>query len=311
MAERVNAAAERLGYRPNGLAQALRGGRLGVVGLLIPDVSNPWFARLARAAEDACRERGLGVILCNSDNRPEQEQACLELMWERRVDGLLLASVRGEAPRGLAHHVSRNWPVVAFDESCRGPGIDLVVSDNRQGGRLIAEHLVNDCGCERIAIIGGPERLQTAEHRREGLIHAIEKHGRSVVTQVPGDFTFAGGARAMASLIESGVRFDALVALNDMMAIGALQQCLRAGRHIPDDFVLAGFDDIEIAAWTGVGLTTVRQDVDGLAAAAVELVNRRLDDPHCPVRHDVLETALVVRESSGSGHRASQFSNTG
>jgi DNA-binding LacI/PurR family transcriptional regulator len=295
---RVKKAAQHLGYRPNGLAQALRGGRLGVIGLLIPDVRNPWSSDLARAVETVCRQSGLGVILCNSDNRPEQEDACLELLWNRRVDGLLLGSVRGEPPAQLADLVGRRWPVVALDDSCRGPGIDIVICDNHRGASLMAEHLAVHHRYRRIGLIKGPPKLASAEARETAFVTALPSLGARVVAEAAGDFTYEAGRAGMSEILAKRPDVQAVMATNDLMALGAIQACRDNGLKVPDDIAIVGFDDASISTLSGIGLTTVRQDLGDIAAACVTLLEDRIRDPG-PARRQVCAVHLQIRSSCG------------
>jgi DNA-binding LacI/PurR family transcriptional regulator len=296
---RVRDAVERLGYQPNGVAQALRGGQLGVLGLLIPDVSNPWLAELSRAIEGACRERGLGLLLCNSDNRAEQELGCLDLLWNRRVDGVILGSVRGQAPRSLLERAAAGWPVVALDQAFVGLGVDTVASDNEGGSRALAEHLIRDHGYERVALIDATPGLVSAQQRRNALESTLREHQRELVAVSVGDFTFESGVRGIEEILREAPDVQVVVASNDHMALGALQGAQRMGLRVPADLAITGFDDMTISSWAAVSLTTVRQDLDGLADAAVELLTTRAESPDVSSRHRTIPTSATIRESCG------------
>lgn len=297
----VRDAARKLGYQPNGLAQALRAGKSGTLGLLIPDISNPWLAELASALEEACRKSGIGLILCNSGNRPEQEEACLDLLWKHRVDGLFLVSVRGQAPASLAQRARADWPVVAFDRSCAGAGIDVVMADNVAGAGELVDHLIS-LGHRNIAQIVSGTALAAGIDRRVGVDEALKRHGLRTADLFVGDFTYASGIAGAEHFIDRGVpAVDAIIAANDLMAIGALRHCIQSGLAVPGDIAIAGFDDMSVSSWTSPALTTVRQDPGQLAVAALELLLSRLDDADLPQRTVTIPCSLKVRGSTYAG----------
>jgi DNA-binding LacI/PurR family transcriptional regulator len=297
--ERVREAAARLGYQPNGLAQALRAGRLGVVGLIVPDVSNPWFAELAREIEVVARAHGHGVVLCNSDNRRSQEEECLDLLWNRRVDGVILVSVRGEPPRALPGRAV-DWPVVAFDESCAAPTIDVVTSDNRAGMDALVEHLVGTHALRRLSVIAPQPPSLVAAAERLGAVRAVLARRRLPPPEVvEGDLTYEAGRRAAEEILRRYPDSEAIVGLNDAMALGAMRAVAEAGLSVPRDIAVVGFDDMSVATWVAAPLTTVRQDLAGLGRSAYRLVSERMNDPQLAQRKVVVPTELRVRQSCG------------
>ncbi|WP_111721532.1 LacI family DNA-binding transcriptional regulator [Homoserinimonas sp. OAct 916] len=301
MAVQVRDAAHKLGYQPNGLAQALRAGKSGTLGLLIPDISNPWLAELASALEEACRLSGIGLILCNSGNRPDQEEMCLDLLWKHRVDGVFLVSVRGQAPASLSERARADWPVVAFDRSYAGPGIDVVMADNVGGAQALVNHLVS-IGRRNIAQIVSGTGLAAGIDRRVGVDDALRRHGLRTADLYVGDFSYASGLAGAEHFIGRGApAIDAIVAANDLMAIGALRHCVESGLEVPGDVAIAGFDDMSISSWTSPSLTTVRQDPELLATAALDLLLSRLDDAGLPPRTVTVPCTLKVRGSTHPG----------
>jgi LacI family transcriptional regulator len=296
---RVRDAADRLGYQPNALAQALRGGRSGVIGLIVPDVSNPWFADLARVLEDGCQERGLSLVLCNSNNRLDREDSCLELLWNRRVDGVLLLSVSGRAPQSLIERQHKSWPVVAFDRSYAAPNIDVVMADNYAGMSALLDHLVA-AGYRRFGHISTDDSLSAAAERRSAVVDGLVRHELPLLAEREGDFTYESGYAAAKALLSSAPSIDVIVAENDLMAIGALQYCTAEGMKVPGDIAIAGFDDMALSSWVSPSLTTVRQDRSGLAEQALSLLQSRLDSPDLAARSITVPCELKVRGSTAS-----------
>lgn len=293
----VKEAVERLSYEPNGVAQALRAGRTGILGLVVPDVSNPWFAELAQAIEYSCRERELGLVLCNSNNRREQEEECLHLLWNRRVDGVLLVSVAGQPPQSLVERVRRNWPVVAFDSSCAPAGVDVVMADNHGGMTALTEHLVTE-GYRRFGWIHTGSALQAAQDRDAAATATLAAHGLRPLAEYIGDFTYQSGYDGAAALLSGGHDLDVLIVENDLMAVGALQYCAAAGIDIPRDVAIAGFDDMTMASWLSPALTTVRQNRQALADTALEMMLSRIASPERAARRGVVECSLQPRAST-------------
>lgn len=303
-AKRVQEAAARLGYQPNLVAQALRVGRAGVIGLVVPDVRNQWFASLVKAVDDACRVRGLNVVISNSDNDPEREREHIEVLRSRRVDSLFLVSSQGVISRALLRHLADGWPVVAFDDSYAAPGVDVVVSDNATGMRMLAAHMAWH-GYRRFAVVAGPESLAASTDRLDAATAVIQENDGRVEHVIRGDQTFDAGAKALSAMVATGRPLpEAIIAVNDEMALGVMQAAIRIGIKVPRDLAIVGFDDVEIASWATVALTTVHQDVDGLAKEAVEMFLSREADRGQPARRALVAAQLMVRESCGCAEPA-------
>jgi LacI family transcriptional regulator len=239
------------------------------------------------------------VILCNSDDQPAREAAHLEVLAEQRVQGVLITPTAE-----LSAHVealrARGVPVVLLDRRASGPDQCSVAVDDVLGGRLAAEHLL-ERGHRRIAFVGGPSELPQVRERHAGVEAAVEEAGDAVLTVLsPDHLTVAGGREAAAQVV--GVPADrrptAAVCANDLVALGVLQEMVRQGVRVPDDFAIVGYDDIDFAAAAAVPLTSVRKPRQELGRRAAELLlDEAGGDGH---RHEqqVFEPTLVVRESS-------------
>lgn len=291
--DRVLAAARELGYRPSGVARALKRRETRTLGLVVTDITNPFYPQIVRAAEVAAHERGYGLVLANGEDDPARELRHLELLVERRVDGIVIAS-----SRLTRHHAARldeiGVPVVLVNDPIAGSGHPAITADHRLGSRLATEHLIG-LGHRRIGHIGAPAEHVAAGLRRRGVAEAMRGIGTPVV--VTGDGRVEGGAAAVPALLEAGV--TGIVAYNDLTAIGALRGLRRRGVRVPDDLSLVGFDDIPMAAWTEPPLTTVRQDTAALGRWAVERIILALSGDPPPVERVLLLPTLVIRDSSG------------
>jgi LacI family transcriptional regulator len=305
-AEKVRAAIAELGYRPNLLARSFRRRVTHTVGLLVPDNSNPFFAELARATEDAGFAEGYSVVLCNSDLSAEKMAAYVDVLLAKQVDGLILASsgLIADGDGGEAAELDRiraaGVPCVVVDRDLDGAPIDQVLVDNFAGGRLAGEHLTG-LGHRRIACIVGPNDLTPSAGRVAGFQAALAEHGLAVASAAwaRGNGRPGGGAAAATELLARGADFTAVFAFNDQMAAGAIGALLRAGRRVPADISVVGFDDIPQAAAMFPAITTVAQPLAELGELGARLLLDRIARPAEPWRRVTLPTRLVARESTG------------
>lgn len=258
---RVLDAVRALNYTPNESARSLKRRSASAIGLVIPDLTNQFFAQLTQGVERAATERDVLVVLCASETIDEAQSHHARLMRSQRVDGVLYLSGVGTSTQSLLELTSLG-PVVLVDE--RRPGLELpaVLSDGRRGAREIARHVL-DQGHKRVTVIAGPPTSWTAEQRLAGYREAFASAGQDPdeLVVLAGDYRQPSGTqRAREALsIAPNKRPTALLCSNDLMALGALDYCKSAGISVPDDVSIVGFDDIPIAALVTPGLTTVSQ----------------------------------------------------
>ncbi|HHY92418.1 MAG TPA: LacI family transcriptional regulator [Firmicutes bacterium] len=294
--QRVIAAIRKLRYVPNGVARSMVRGSTRTIGLILPDITNPYFPMLARGVEDAATTQGYLVILCNTDNNPDTEAMYLTLLREKCVDGLIYVSA---APR--ADHVqefAESLPVVWVDRPPVGVEGDVVAGDDFLGGYLATRHLLS-LGRRHLAFIAGPAGLMTSEERERGYRLAHKEAGLVVEEELlaRGDFQFESGRRAMAEILERG-RPDALFASNDLMALGAIETILAAGRRVPEDIAVVGYDNIVFARLARPPLTTVEQPSYLIGLTACEVIMERIARRELPMQKKLFKPNLVVRASS-------------
>jgi LacI family transcriptional regulator len=286
--ERVVAAARELGYRPSGIARALKKRETRTLGLLVTDIGNPFYPQVVRAVEAAAHKAGYAIVLANGGDDPDRELAHLGLLEERRVDGIIVASSRMSRRHAVALRNS-TVPVVLVNATSGG-GLAAVTTAHRRGARMAAEHLMG-LGHRRIGHISAPAQHAASRLRRQGVRDAVD----AVV--VDGDGGVEGGALAVPALLAAGV--TGIVAYNDLTAIGALRGLRQAGLRVPEEISVVGFDDIEMAAWTDPPLTTIRQPTDALGQWAVDRLARVLaGDRAAAVERVMLWPELVVRGST-------------
>lgn len=296
----VIAAADELNYRPSGVARSLRMRRTRTLGLIVTDILNPFFPELVQAADLAARSLGYSILLGSAAYDEHRAMHYLDLMADRRVDGLIIASSQ-------LSDESWQWllasPVPAVVVNAEPPDLPLAVitSDNEAGGRIAVEHLL-ELGHRRIAYVDGDPEFTAAVPRLTGFRRACEDAGLTPddTPLLRGEGQFESGERAAAQLVASGADVTAVVCYNDVTAIGVLRALRAAGRLVPDDISVVGFDDIAAASWVVPALTTVAQQKADMGRLAVEHLASRLDhsEPGVPgvVR---LPMVLRVRESTG------------
>lgn len=296
-ASRVAEVVGKLGYRPNELARSLQGRRSRTIGLVIADVSNPFYAACVKAVEETARRHDYMVILCASDEDAETERAYIRLLVQRRVDGLLLVPA-ADGQEYLKQERAAGLPIVALDRPAEGVSTDTVVVQNRTGTRDAIKHLIGH-GHRRIALVGDDERLYTTRMRLEGYREALLEAGLEEISRV-GARDAASAAEASRELLRLPEPPTAIFAMNNLITVGVLQALDQAGASVPQDMAFIGFDDFELAAVLRPRLTLVRQPAAELGRQAAELVLGRLEAKRrTKPRRVVLQTQLIVRESCG------------
>ena len=298
--ERVEHAIRELRYVPSAVARSLKSNTTRTVGMLIPNSSNPYFAEIVRVVEDRCFGAGYTLILCNTDDEPRRQSVYLQVLSERRIDGLIVVSTGDDASLATLLH-GLKMPVVLVDREIDDPACDLVESAHMHGGLQATRHLVS-LGHTRIACIGGPTGLAPSEQRIEGWRMALAEAGLSAAPGQEllwhGGFTSQGGYEAMHAIARTPSRPSAVFVCNDLMAIGALRAAHESGLRVPDALSIVGFDDIELSSFTSPPLTTVAQPKARIGALAVDMLLERIDGRRHEARKVMLQPELCVRGST-------------
>lgn len=296
--KQVEEAIRAMGYSPNHLARSLSRGYTRTVGVVLPDISNPFFPVLARGISDVASCQGYTVILCNSDGDATQEEASVMTLLERHVDGIIFVAGH-ENSSAFIRRACATVPVVTVDREIEGLPCDTVTVDNFKGTYEVTRHLLQ-IGHVRVAFITGPLYLSTARKRLEGFRQALKDAG--IYDDPPilhGDFKYDTGYSLARELIRLKCGATAVIASNDLMAIGVVRCLQNAGFSVPDDVAVAGFDDIFVASMIQPALTTVAQPAYRMGALAAEMLLRRISgDAGAEPASVVLEPVLVVREST-------------
>jgi len=297
---KVLSAIEDLGFVRNESARQLRTGTARAIGLIVPDVSNPFFTDVARGAEDAASDAGHVVILCNSDESEQRQDRHLQLLAEQRVHGVLITPVES-APEPVRRLRERGVSVVLLDQHADVEDTCSVSVDHRHGGTLAINHLLAE-GHRELAMITGPLSIAQCRQRLDGARDALVAAGRDPeglrVIEVTA-MNVVSGRNAGERVLAGTRRPDALFCANDLLALGVLQVMVRAGVRVPGELAIVGYDDIDFAAAAAVPLTSVRQPSRLLGRRAAELVLGETQSPQEHVHHHVVfSPELVVRESS-------------
>ena len=297
---RVLEAVRALGYLPNESARNLKRHSVATVGLVVPDLVNQYFAMIAEGVEQAASEKDVLVVFCTPEATGGGESWNSRLLRSQRLDGLIYLSGADTRMEPLVE-LTRVGPVVLVDEKLPGFNLPSVVSQNRRGAREIAAHLTS-LGHKRLAILGGPPELWTAEQRLSGYREAIAAAGLDpdAVPVLTGDYQMASGEQLASEALSgtAGDRPTALICANDQMAIGALTHCRRTGLRVPEDVSVVGFDDLPLASLLTPSLTTVRQPARELGMEAVKLLLSLVEGAE-PVSPPPSPVSLQIRESTG------------
>jgi LacI family transcriptional regulator len=304
---RIEALLRETEYRPNGVARGLKLRQTLVLAVVIPDITNPFFAALFRGVEDAASPRGYNVLLCNTDGSPGRQRSHLQSLHARRVDGVIMASsfLKDPTVRWLRH---QGVPYVLVNRFSDEGQDAFVGSDDLIGGRIATEHLVA-LGHRRVGHLAGKPTVSTGVMRRRGYLAALSERGLRADPRlvVESGYTEDGGARAAERLLALPDRPTAIFAVTDMTAVGAFGVARRMGLRIPEDVAIVGYNDIPLATRIVPALTTVHVPIHDFGAAAARLLLEQIETGEPSRRRVVFNPELIVRGSTvaGAGRAAS------
>jgi LacI family transcriptional regulator len=286
------------GYTPSARAVGLAKGRTQTVGLLVPGLTWPWMGDVLQGVADVLEAMGYGLLLNTMNRGADSLTQFARHVSSNAFDGLLLV----EPPDSLNYintlHES-GLPVVMIDDRGRHRGFASVATSNREGAAEAARHLLAS-GRTHFAVVTGPGEFGCTRDRTDGFCEVLAEAGIRPGPDmvVEGDFTRDGGRAVIEPIVSSGAPLDAVFAQNDLMAVGVLDALREAGRRVPDDVAVIGFDDIPIAAHTQPSLTTVRQPSREMGEAAARMLLARLAGEELPAAPLIVPTSLVIRDSA-------------
>jgi DNA-binding LacI/PurR family transcriptional regulator len=297
---RVREAARVLGYRPSRAARTLRVGTSQAVGVVIPDLQNPFFTSVVRGIDGVLQAAGYTLLLANADEDAARERNILETLRAEGVAGIIFVPI-GAARDAYREVLAPPVHTVAVDRSPSSLRADLVTVDNVEGTRVGVAHLVA-LGHRDVALLGGPPRHSTARDREQGYQLALQQAGLPLRPELVhrGDFREGGGYEGMKALMTLPRRPTAVFVANNLMTLGAFRALHETGIRIPEQVALVGFDDMPWATSLNPPLTAVRQPAQEIGSSAAELLLDRIARPDRAIRHLILDTTLVVRASCGA-----------
>lgn len=293
--ERVHWALEQTGYRPNAMAQAMKTGRTGTIGVVIARITNPFYPELLNA---------IGRRLAASDHRMilwetefAGEDSAIEAIRQGLVDGVLFTTAMPGQP-AVTEAIRREAPMVLVNRTIADLPCDQLSSDNVDGSAQATRYLL-EAGHERLGFIAGTPRASTAEERMEGVRRVMAAHGEPEDLRiVPGDFSHRAGRNGLERLLDSDHPPTAILSVNDVTAIGVLDAARARGLDVPGQMAVIGFDDIEMASWSSFDLTTVRQPTAEMADTAVQLLLTRVGGERGEAEHRRFPCELVARSTT-------------
>lgn len=303
-AKRVTEAVSRLGYRTSSLGRSLRTNKTYTLGLVIPDITNPFFPQLAKGVDDAAHREGYNIFLCNTEGDIDREKNYIDLLCQRRADGIILDVTDEDHARAYLQSLKEeDIPVVIVDREVRGASVDTVLINNEDGGYRVTKYLL--ClGHRRVGIVAGPATFTFSNNRLTGVWKALKEAGldpdSDLVQHV--EFSLESGFEATERLLALTPRPTAIFAFSDVMALGVLAAVERFGLRVPEDLSVIGFDNTRVSSLVKPPLTTVAQPFYKMGLVAVKLVLKRLrrkaprDGRH---RRVVLPAEMVCRASAG------------
>ena len=299
--ERVVAAAAELAYRPNPIARGLRTSRSFTIGVVIPDLTNPLFPPIVRGIEDRLNRAGYGALAMNTDNDPARERNAIDTLRAREVDGFITATARSDDD-ALDELIDAGIPVALVNRRLLARRVPVAAVDDRRGIREAVAHLAG-LGHERIAHIGASRALSTGNERYEGFVEAMSAAGLDPdpdLVLLAESFTESEGARLCGALLDEGRGMTAIVAGNDLIALGCYDAMDARGVACPAEISVVGFNDMPFVDRFRPPMTTIRIPQYDMGVAAAELLLERIESPDAAAREVLLEPVLVVRGSTAA-----------
>jgi LacI family transcriptional regulator len=287
-----------LNYIPSAVARSLKNDKTYTLGILVPNNSNPYFAEVIRGVEDTAQQLGYNVILCNSNDNVDKQLMQIQVLMEKRVDGLIL--VPSGTSNALAQMINDpRLPVVLIDRDVPEANADIVKTDHEQSGYLATSYLLQ-LGHRKIACVSGPADLPSSEDRVNGYRRALQEYGVKFSREllIYSDFTSQGGYNAFLELLNRKKPPTAIFGGNDLMTLGGISALAEKGLRVPDDISVVGCDDIELAAFANPALTTITQPKHAIGVMSTRMLINRIKHKDRAYQRKVLLPSLTIRKST-------------
>lgn len=291
---------EKYNYSPNSIAQGLVKGSMNIISVIVPNIQNPFYSEVVSFVGQELSKKGYHMFLYCSNNDPEKEAASLEMASQFNFAGTILISFVNDASLVEKSNISKR-PLLLLNRYVESDLRDVLTTDNFQISYIATRHLI-ELGHSRIAIISGGRTTSTHRERREGFLNALSAYRIPLLPEFDciSNLTMDSGYSHGEKFLSMGDNAPtAVFCTSDMMAIGLMQAYKNAGKSIPGDLSIVGFDDIPIASLNGISLTTVRQPYAEIGKQAVEMILRRIEDNSIPQQKRILDCELIVRNSTG------------
>lgn len=287
----IEKAIQQLNYKPNQIARSLSTKKMQAIGLIVPDITNPFFPELARAIEDTALKEGYTVILCNSDENAEKELQYIETLQQKYIAGFIIAT--NQLP--IEQYRKLNVPIVLLDRLLE---IDLpsVTSENQHGAEMATHYLI-DRHIKEVAFFSGPKNLEPVQQRLAGFQKVTtERNIKSHIFESP--FNFLEAEKIAREALTKYPSIDGVFASSDMIALGVLKAAHKLGIQVPEELQIVGFDGIAIGEIVTPGLTTVAQNIYALGEAATKMLVQQINGETLQHKHITIEPSLIIRETT-------------
>jgi LacI family transcriptional regulator len=298
--ERILEIARKMGYRPSNIARSLVRKQTTTIGVIVPDITNPFFSEIVRGVEDLARANSYNVFLCNTDEVPERELSSLESMLEKEVDGVILCSSRLEESELVSKLEEFSYGIlVNRDLGITLKNVCTISFDDNRGACEAVSYLVEH-GHKKIAFLAGPQRSRSGQKRLAGYQSCLQDSSLQVDSKLVlfCEPSIGGGVEACQRLLNSHPEVTAILCYNDLVAIGAIQACLERGLALPTDLSIIGFDDIPMASLIRPPLTTLRLPKREVGAAAMQMLIEMMDNKELDEHHMLFPPEFILRSST-------------
>lgn len=299
--KRVQEAIERTGYKPNAIARSLKMAKTNTFGIMIPDITSPYYTEVVRGVEDICNMYDYNIILCNTDSEAKKEETYLDVLIEKQCDGILYIG------KGISHDLKNKMvdskvPLVIGAIHDHEFSIPNVMIDNEQAAYEMTKFLI-DKGHRKIAYFSDNDHnALVAREREEGIKKALREEGLEIPKEWEklGDPTILGGYKMMDALLKEGSRPTAVVAANDELALGAIRRAGEEGIRIPEEMSISGFNNYYISEWVKPSITTVAQPMYDIGAVSARMLIKMINNEELTSRNIIIPHEIIERESTGS-----------